>query len=75
MTKTKCSCGNDKEAWMDCCKQCYAKKKSGMVVPNKDKEIRKMCCLKIASEQVKTSDPKEIVQYAKNLEQEYNQWG
>ncbi|MBI2101852.1 hypothetical protein HYT53_04555 [Candidatus Woesearchaeota archaeon] len=75
MTTDKCACGNDKEDWMEVCKQCYAKNKGNKPTSkNKDKEIKRQVFLKIASEQLKSQQPKDLVSYAQSLEIEFNKW-
>lgn len=69
----KCKCGNDKEGWMEVCKQCYARNQKGNG-KSKDKEIKRQVFLKVASTQLTSVTPKDIVSYAKDLEKEFNEW-
>lgn len=75
MTTDKCSCGNEKEGWQSVCKSCYSKSKGNKpITKNKDTEIKRQCFLKIASDQVKGKEPKDLVSYAKQLETEFSKW-
>ena len=75
MVTDKCACGNEKEGWQSVCKSCYSKNKGNKPTSkNKDTEIKRQVFLKIASEQVKTKEPKELLDYAKKLEKEFILW-
>jgi len=75
MSSSNCACGNPKEDWQSVCKSCYSKNKGNKpTTRNKDKDILKQVCLKVASQQLTGAQPIEIVKYAQSLEIEYTKW-
>ena len=74
MATDKCACGNEKEGWQQMCRQCYAKNGKKASFGNKDKDIKRQVFMKIASDQIKTKEPKDLVSYAQKLEKEFNLW-
>ena len=72
----KCSCGQeyDDQGFKTMCPRCFVKSKNGNKKSNnKDRDIHKQVFLKVASEQ-KTGTPIELVNYAKELEREFDKW-
>lgn len=70
-----CSCGNEKEAWQDICKSCFAKRMNGSKKNTKDNsDIRRQVFLKVASNQLEKATVSELISYAKELEGAYNKW-
>ena len=71
----KCSCGKPKEEWQDVCKSCYAKKMGGSKKkPNKDNLILKQTCLKVAGNVLEGKTANEVIDYAKQLYQQFQSW-
>jgi hypothetical protein len=76
MTSKTCKCGTQYEdmGFKTLCSSCYAKSVNGSKRIDVTQDIHRQVFLKIASEQLRGIQPKELIKYAQELEKEWEQW-
>ncbi|MBS3148197.1 hypothetical protein J4219_04895 [Candidatus Woesearchaeota archaeon] len=87
MKKPCASCGKEFESdaeWKSVCKACFARnaqqQRDSVTIGVKGNElstsevILRQVCLKIASEQLSRAKPTELIVYARELRQRWNEW-
>lgn len=76
MTSKTCECGKQYEdmGFKTLCPLCYAQSINSNKKADEKQDIHKQVFLKIASEQLRGIQPKDLIRYAQELEKEWLKW-